>query len=119
MHKGRQRVGVVVSGSLIGGLEMKLDEWYWEQDVRARKFVVIEGENYHSRTNHPTHNHHSPGVPSDDTVDEFADVPSAPDGGFLNARGDKYIHILPVSGFDVNTAARFAGPPWVDYKMYI
>jgi DNA helicase HerA-like ATPase len=44
MHKGRQRVGVVVSGSLIGGLEMKLDEWYSVEDVRAGKFVVIEGE---------------------------------------------------------------------------
>ena len=44
MHKGRRRVGVVVSGSLIGGLEMKLDEWYSVEDVRAGKFVVIEGE---------------------------------------------------------------------------
>jgi DNA helicase HerA-like ATPase len=33
-----------VSGSLIGGLEMKLDEWYSVEDVRAGKFVVIEGE---------------------------------------------------------------------------
>jgi hypothetical protein len=44
MHNGRRRVGVVVSGSLIGGLEMKLDEWYSVEDVRAGKFVVIEGE---------------------------------------------------------------------------
>jgi hypothetical protein len=44
MHKGRRRVGVVVSGSLIGGLEMKLDEWYSVEDIRAGKFVVIEGE---------------------------------------------------------------------------
>jgi DNA helicase HerA-like ATPase len=44
MHHGRRRVGVVVSGSLIGGLEMKLDEWYSVEDVRAGKFVVIEGE---------------------------------------------------------------------------
>ncbi|HEY7491085.1 MAG TPA: ATP-binding protein [Candidatus Tectomicrobia bacterium] len=44
MQKGRRRVGVVVSGSLIGGLEMKLDEWYSVEDVRAGKFVVIEGE---------------------------------------------------------------------------
>jgi DNA helicase HerA-like ATPase len=35
---------VVVSGSLIGGLEMKLDEWYSVEDIRAGKFVVIEGE---------------------------------------------------------------------------
>ena len=40
----RQRVGVVVSGSLVGGLEMKLDEWYSVEDIRAGKFVVIEGE---------------------------------------------------------------------------
>ena len=44
MHTGRRRVGVVVSGSLIGGLEMKLDEWYSVEDIRAGKFVVIEGE---------------------------------------------------------------------------
>jgi DNA helicase HerA-like ATPase len=44
MHTGKQRVGVVVSGSLIGGLEMKLDEWYSVEDIRAGKFVVIEGE---------------------------------------------------------------------------
>ena len=44
MHKGRRRVGVVVSGSLVGGLEMKLDEWYSVEDIRAGKFVVIEGE---------------------------------------------------------------------------
>ena len=41
MHTGRRRVGVVVSGSLIGGLEMKLDEWYSVEDIRAGKFVVI------------------------------------------------------------------------------
>ncbi|GIX45829.1 MAG: hypothetical protein KatS3mg131_0040 [Candidatus Tectimicrobiota bacterium] len=44
LYKGRRRVGVVVNGSLIGGLEMKLDEWYSVEDVRAGKFVVIEGE---------------------------------------------------------------------------
>jgi DNA helicase HerA-like ATPase len=44
MHTGRRRVGVVVSGSLVGGLEMKLDEWYSVEDIRAGKFVVIEGE---------------------------------------------------------------------------
>ena len=44
MHTGKRRVGVVVSGSLIGGLEMKLDEWYSVEDIRAGKFVVIEGE---------------------------------------------------------------------------
>ncbi len=42
MH--RRRVGVIVSGSLVGGLEMKLDEWYSVEDIRAGKFVVIEGE---------------------------------------------------------------------------
>ncbi|MGE3540584.1 MAG: DUF87 domain-containing protein [Candidatus Tectimicrobiota bacterium] len=42
MHK--RRVGVIVSGSLVGGLEMKLDEWYSVEDIRAGKFVVIEGE---------------------------------------------------------------------------
>lgn len=44
MHNGRRRVGVVVNGSLVGGLEMKLDEWYSVEDIRAGKFVVIEGE---------------------------------------------------------------------------
>jgi len=42
MHS--RRVGVIVSGSLVGGLEMKLDEWYSVEDIRAGKFVVIEGE---------------------------------------------------------------------------
>ncbi len=44
MYEVRRRVGVVVNGSLVGGLEMKLDEWYSVEDVRAGKFVVIEGE---------------------------------------------------------------------------
>lgn len=44
MSKGRRRVGVIVSGSLVEGLEMKLDEWYSVEDIRAGKFVVIEGE---------------------------------------------------------------------------
>ena len=44
MHNGRRRVGVVVNGSLVGGLEMKLDEWYSVEDIRAAKFVVIDGE---------------------------------------------------------------------------
>jgi hypothetical protein len=33
MHS--RRVGVIVSGSLVGGLEMKLDEWYSVEDIRA------------------------------------------------------------------------------------
>jgi DNA helicase HerA-like ATPase len=33
-----------VNGSLVGGLEMKLDDWYSVEDIRAGKFVVIEGE---------------------------------------------------------------------------
>jgi DNA helicase HerA-like ATPase len=44
MQELRRRVGVVVNGSLVGGLEMKLDEWYSVEDIRAGKFVVIEGE---------------------------------------------------------------------------
>jgi DNA helicase HerA-like ATPase len=44
MQQLRRRVGVVVNGSLVGGLEMKLDEWYSVEDIRAGKFVVIEGE---------------------------------------------------------------------------
>ena len=44
MQELRRRVGVVVNGSLVAGLEMKLDEWYSVEDIRAGKFVVIEGE---------------------------------------------------------------------------
>lgn len=44
MQQLRRRVGVVVNGSLVNGLEMKLDEWYSVEDIRAGKFVVIEGE---------------------------------------------------------------------------
>ena len=44
MQHTRRRVGVIVNGSLVGGLEMKLDDWYSVEDVRAGKFVVIEGE---------------------------------------------------------------------------
>jgi DNA helicase HerA-like ATPase len=44
MRELRRRVGVVVNGSLVAGLEMKLDEWYSVEDIRAGKFVVIEGE---------------------------------------------------------------------------
>ncbi|PON16696.1 ATPase [Candidatus Entotheonella serta] len=44
MQQLRRRVGVVVNGSLVAGLEMKLDEWYSVEDIRAGKFVVIEGE---------------------------------------------------------------------------
>ncbi|ETX08802.1 MAG: hypothetical protein ETSY2_03235 [Candidatus Entotheonella gemina] len=44
MQELRRRVGVVVNGSLVAGLEMKLDERYSVEDIRAGKFVVIEGE---------------------------------------------------------------------------
>ncbi|MGQ4809168.1 hypothetical protein NKDENANG_02579 [Candidatus Entotheonellaceae bacterium PAL068K] len=44
MHTVRRRVGVVVNGSLVTGLEMKLDEWYSVEDIRTGKFVIIEGE---------------------------------------------------------------------------
>lgn len=40
----RRRVGVIVRGSLTEGLEMRLDEGESIEDVRAGKFVVIEGE---------------------------------------------------------------------------
>lgn len=40
----RRRIGVVVRGSLTEGLEMRLDEGESIEDVRAGKFVVIEGE---------------------------------------------------------------------------
>lgn len=44
MEYGRRQVGVIVNGSLIGGLEMKLDPYCSVEDVRAGTFVVIEGE---------------------------------------------------------------------------
>ena len=47
--------GVVVSGSLIGGLEMKLDEWYSVEDIRAGKFVVIEEKKVASSVWSPTY----------------------------------------------------------------
>ncbi|HEY8369747.1 MAG TPA: ATP-binding protein [Thermodesulfobacteriota bacterium] len=40
----RRRIGVIVRGSLTEGLEMRLDEGESVEDVRAGKFVVIEGE---------------------------------------------------------------------------
>ena len=87
------------------------------QEVGGR--VVIEAENFHSRTNHPANNHHWHIVPTENGVDEFGDTPAFPDGGFPNARGDKYLQLLPDGGFNVTTAANFAGPPWVDYKVFI
>jgi DNA helicase HerA-like ATPase len=40
----RRRIGVIVRGSLTEGLEMRLDERESVEDIRAGKFVVIEGE---------------------------------------------------------------------------
>ncbi len=40
----RRRIGVIVRGSLTEGLEMRLDGGESVEDVRAGKFVVIEGE---------------------------------------------------------------------------
>jgi uncharacterized protein len=40
----RRRIGVIVRGSLTDGLEMRLDERESVEDIRAGKFVVIEGE---------------------------------------------------------------------------
>jgi uncharacterized protein len=39
-----RRIGVIVRGSLTEGLEMRLDEGESVEDIRAGKFVVIEGE---------------------------------------------------------------------------
>ncbi len=40
----RGRVGVVTRGSLVEGLEMKLDAQRNVEDMKAGKFVVIEGD---------------------------------------------------------------------------
>lgn len=40
----RRRIGVIVRGSLTEGLEMRLDAAQSVEDVRAGKFIVIEGE---------------------------------------------------------------------------
>ncbi len=40
----RRRIGVIVRGSLTEGLEMRLDAGESVEDIRAGKFVVIEGE---------------------------------------------------------------------------
>lgn len=40
----RRRIGVIVRGSLTEGLEMRLDAEQSVEDIRAGKFVVIEGE---------------------------------------------------------------------------
>ena len=40
----RGRVGVVTRGSLVEGLEMKLDAERNVEDMKAGKFVVIEGD---------------------------------------------------------------------------
>ena len=39
-----KKIGTIVRGSLTGGLEMKLIPEYSVEDIRAGKFVVIEGE---------------------------------------------------------------------------
>ena len=38
------RLGVITRGSLVEGLEMKLDSSQNVEDLKAGKFVVIEGE---------------------------------------------------------------------------
>lgn len=42
----RRQIGLIVNGSLVGGLEMKLHPDYCVEDIRAGKFVVIEGEKH-------------------------------------------------------------------------
>ena len=39
-----QQIGVITRGSLVEGLEMKLDAEQNVEDMKAGKFVVIEGE---------------------------------------------------------------------------
>lgn len=46
MFETRKGMGVVVRGSLSKGLEMKLDPTVPIEELRAGKFVVIEGERY-------------------------------------------------------------------------
>ncbi|MDE2811196.1 MAG: hypothetical protein OXN90_22485, partial [Gemmatimonadota bacterium] len=41
--RGRQ-IGVITKGSLVEGLEMKLDPEQNVEDMKAGKFVVIEGD---------------------------------------------------------------------------
>lgn len=40
----RSRIGVITKGSLVEGLEMKLDPGYSVEDVKAGKFVVVQGQ---------------------------------------------------------------------------
>ena len=42
--KQRGNIGIITRGSLIEGLEMKLDASHSVEDIKAGKFVVIEGE---------------------------------------------------------------------------
>ena len=46
--KGRRdaRLGVITRGSLVEGLEMKLDPSENIEDMKAGKFVVIEGDKH-------------------------------------------------------------------------
>ena len=49
MAKGKnsergQEIGVITRGSLVEGLEMKLDSGQNIEDMKAGKFVVIEGD---------------------------------------------------------------------------
>ena len=42
--KPRGNIGIITRGSLVEGLEMKLDASHSVEDIKAGKFVVIEGE---------------------------------------------------------------------------
>lgn len=43
---GRKKLGNIIRGSLLEGLEMKLDAARHIEDLKAGKFIVVEGEKY-------------------------------------------------------------------------
>jgi uncharacterized protein len=46
MHHSRSKLGVVTSGSLVGGLTVRLEARESVEDMRVGKFVVIQGEKH-------------------------------------------------------------------------
>src|SRR5207302_10600282 len=77
--------------------------------------VVVEAEHFDSRQTAQDNDHHWAIAPDELTADEAA----LPPGQYLNARGDKYLVVLPESNENrSNTDAQGLGPS-ADYKVQI
>src|SRR5262245_15066899 len=77
--------------------------------------VVVEAEHFDSRETAQDNDHHYAIAPDELSADEAAAAP----GQYLNARGGKYMVVLPDSGENRNSTDLQPLGPHIDFKVQI